>query len=126
GEEVHTARDYTNTSSIRDQEVPIMSIMSLALSPLLAATADGVSPLVVTLIYVAIVAVLIVVPYLVGDRVARAVRLKPMRWRVALIVFSLLAGSVIVALALVPQLRFLNGPQLKYGVDLNGGVILVY
>jgi SecD/SecF fusion protein len=51
-----------------------------------------------------------------GAMVARIARMPEMRWKVSVILFSLLAGILVVGFGWPP----------RYGVDLNGGVILVY
>lgn len=58
----------------------------------------------------------IVVSFFLGDYLGKKLRMPDHGWKISLILFSLLASGAIV----------LFGPELKYGIDLKGGVILVY
>ncbi len=64
----------------------------------------------------AITAGIIVVAYLAGRLISSAVRMPDYGWKISLITFTVLAGIAIVALGWPP----------KFGIDLYGGVNLVY
>ncbi|GIW93794.1 MAG: protein-export membrane protein SecD [Pirellulaceae bacterium] len=66
--------------------------------------------------YLAGVIALFLVPYLVSRPLARRLRVPEYRTRLGIVLFSLLAGVAVVAVARYP----------RFGVDLRGGVILVY
>ncbi len=70
------------------------------------------SPYVTLLIVVAI----LVVPIWLGNVLARQFRMPDHGWKIGLVLFALLAGSVV---------TFTGWPP-KLGIDLSGGVILVY
>lgn len=61
-------------------------------------------------------AALFVIPYLVSGWLARPLRIPDYRGRLGIVLFSILAGIAVVAVARYP----------RFGVDLRGGVILVY
>ncbi len=69
-----------------------------------------------TAAYVAGVVALFLVPYLTSYPLARRLRVPEYRTRLGIILFSFLAGIAVVAIARYP----------RFGVDLRGGVILVY
>jgi SecD/SecF fusion protein len=58
----------------------------------------------------------IVVSIVLGNYLGRKLRMKEHGWKISLIFFTLLASVAIL----------LMGPPLKYGIDLSGGVILIY
>ena len=59
---------------------------------------------------------IILVSFFLGDYLGKKLRMPDHGWKIGVILFSLLAGGAIV----------LFGPPLKLGIDLKGGVILVY
>jgi len=62
------------------------------------------------------VVALLVVPFMVGNFLARSVRMPDYGWKIGLVLFSLVCGVVIM----------ITGWPPKLGIDLSGGVILVY
>src|SRR5210317_1754973 len=64
---------------------------------------------------VMILAAVTVIPFVLGDRLAKAFRMKDYAWKFGLILTSLACGIAVVCLG-----------TLRYGIDLSGGVILVY
>lgn len=58
----------------------------------------------------------IVVPYVVGNLIARGIRLPEYGWRLGIVLATLVTGIVVVTMWWPP----------KFGIDLKGGVILVY
>lgn len=58
----------------------------------------------------------IILPFLVGSWLAKRLRMNDYAWRIGLLLFSLTAGIVICLVGWPPRL----------GIDLSGGVILVY
>jgi len=62
-----------------------------------------------------IVLALFVVPIPVGNYLARRVRMPDYGWRISLILWSLACATAVVSFG-----------EVKYGIDLSGGVILVY
>jgi SecD/SecF fusion protein len=60
--------------------------------------------------------IVIVVPFLLGQMLAKSLRMNEYSWRIGLVLFSVIAGSAICWLGWPPRL----------GIDLSGGVILVY
>src|SRR5262245_7596451 len=60
--------------------------------------------------------VVIILPFLVGSWLAKRMRMSEYAWRIGLLLFSLTAGIVICLVGWPPRL----------GIDLSGGVILVY
>ncbi|MEX1039447.1 MAG: protein translocase subunit SecD [Pirellulaceae bacterium] len=58
----------------------------------------------------------IVVPYVAGNMIARGIRLPEYGWRLGIVLSSVVTGIVVVSLWWPP----------KFGIDLKGGVILVY
>lgn len=58
----------------------------------------------------------VVVSVFLGNYLGKMLRMPDHGWKISLVLFSLLASGAIV----------LFGPPLKYGIDLKGGVILVY
>ncbi len=65
---------------------------------------------------VLIVAGVILVPIVLGHFISRAVRMPDQSWRIALVLFSVLASAVVTYSRWPPKL----------GIDLSGGSILVY
>lgn len=59
---------------------------------------------------------IVVLPFAIGHYFARAVRMPDYWWRIGVVLFALFAGIAITVLGWPP----------KFGVDLRGGVILVY
>jgi SecD/SecF fusion protein len=57
-----------------------------------------------------------ILPFLLGSFLGKKLRMPEHGWKIGICLFSLVASVVILWL----------GPQMKYGVDLRGGVILVY
>src|SRR5690606_13075813 len=68
------------------------------------------------LIVVAVIAT-IVICHMVGTSIARRARLPQRAWRVTTVLLSLVGGAAIL---------IFGWDNLNYGVDLKGGVILVY
>ena len=66
--------------------------------------------------YLLIAACVFIVPILLGNFLARRFRMPDYGWKIALILFSVLAGVAIVSFGGAPKL----------GIDLSGGVILIY
>jgi SecD/SecF fusion protein len=66
--------------------------------------------------YFLIIMAVFIVPFWVGGAFARKVKMPDYGWKVGLIIFSLVAGALIIATGWPPKL----------GIDLSGGVILVY
>src|SRR5262245_41283050 len=58
----------------------------------------------------------IVLPFWVGQRLAQRFRMADYGWRIGLVLFSLIGGIVVCIAGWPPRL----------GIDLSGGVILVY
>ena len=58
----------------------------------------------------------LVVPFFLGGYLGKKLRMPEHGWKIGLCLFTLLASIVVLLL----------GPPLKWGVDLRGGVILVY
>ena len=73
--------------------------------------AGGVSPWMMGVLIVA----LFVIPVLLGNYIARAVRMPDYGWKIGLVLFTVAAGAVIVALG-----------EFKFGPDLAGGITLIY
>jgi len=67
-----------------------------------------------------ITAIAIAVPIMLGIYLAKAVRMADYGWKLALIFGSISCASVVVVLGLA------SGNAPKLGIDLNGGVILIY
>ncbi len=57
----------------------------------------------------------LIVPMLIGNRLAKQLRMPAYGWKISLILFTLVASSV-----------FAWSGQLKLGIDLSGGVNLIY
>lgn len=75
------------------------------------------------LLIVTIVAAVMIVPFLIGNFVARMLRMPDHGWRIGLIVFSTAVAFAVIGTHIDFQKRTL---QLRLGVDLKGGVILIY
>lgn len=73
--------------------------------------AGGVSPWMMGVLIIA----LFVIPILLGNYIARSVRMPDYGWKIGLVLFTILAGAVIVALG-----------EFKFGPDLAGGITLIY
>jgi SecD/SecF fusion protein len=73
--------------------------------------AGGVSPWMMGVLIVA----LFVIPILLGNYIARSVRMPDYGWKIGLVLFTILAGAVIVAIG-----------EFKFGPDLAGGITLIY
>ncbi len=58
----------------------------------------------------------VILPFLVGSWLAKRLRMNDYAWRIGLLLFSLVAGIVVCVYGWPPRL----------GIDLSGGVILVY
>ncbi len=58
----------------------------------------------------------VILPFMVGSWLAKRLRMNEYAWRIGLLLFSLVAGIVVCVYGWPPRL----------GIDLSGGVILVY
>ena len=67
-----------------------------------------------------IVAAAIVLPIVLGSYLAKAIRMPDYGWKLALIFSSICCAAAVVVLGLA------SGTAPKLGIDLNGGVILIY
>ena len=63
-----------------------------------------------------VAAATLVVPFFLGGYFGKKLRMNEHGWKIGLCLFTFLASAVIL----------LMGPNLKLGVDLSGGVILIY
>ncbi len=63
-----------------------------------------------------ITAAVLIVPFLVGSYLARRFRMPDHGWKIGTVLFAIAAGTVVTVLGWPPKL----------GIDLSGGVILVY
>ncbi len=66
--------------------------------------------------YAVLAIAVIVLPFIVGGWLAKRLRMNDYAWRIGLVLFSLVAGIVVCVYGWPPRL----------GIDLSGGVILVY
>ena len=89
--------------------------MSWYLNPLFAAEA-GRLPLLPWYVNLLVAVGTLVVSFFLGGYLGKKLRMPDHGWKISLCLFTLLASVAIVIL----------GPPLKKGVDLSGGVILVY
>jgi SecD/SecF fusion protein len=69
-----------------------------------------------TWFYLLVALIVIAVPFIVGNWLAKRLRMNDYAWRLGLLLFSLTAGIVVCVYGWPPRL----------GIDLSGGVILVY
>jgi SecD/SecF fusion protein len=67
-------------------------------------------------IHLAVAAATLIVSFFLGGYLGKKLRMNDHGWKIGLCLFALLASVVII----------LMGPKFKLGVDLSGGVILVY
>ena len=93
---------------------------------LFAQTAPANTPpsaLSIFLMIVAMLAIAIALPMVLGHYIAKALRMNDYSWKIAVVLGSLTCSAVILA----PKPAYLGaGWPPKMGVDLNGGAILVY
>src|SRR5690348_3238054 len=80
-----------------------------------AATPADVGSKWVGLQKVGIVIAVLVVPIIVGNFLAKRLRMPDYGWKFSLAIFTLLAASVIIAMG-----------EIKLGPDLSGGITLIY
>jgi SecD/SecF fusion protein len=73
--------------------------------------ATGIPPWLMGILIVA----LFVIPVLIGNYLAKLVRMPDYGWKISLVLFMVAAGSIIVALG-----------EFKFGPDLAGGITLIY
>jgi len=78
-----------------------------------AATAQGSIPWFVNLL---VAVATLAISFFLGGYLGKKLRMRDHGWKIGLCLFSLLASVVVL----------LMGPPLKLGIDLSGGVILVY
>ena len=67
-------------------------------------------------VHILIALATLIVPFFLGGYLGKKLRMPEHGWKIGLSLFTLLASVVVLLL----------GPPLKWGVDLRGGVILVY
>ena len=96
-------------------------MMSLLNSSLLLAASDGDMLRVTT--NVAIILAVFIVPFVLGLFIAKAVRMPEYWTKIGFILFTLSVAGAIIGFNWD---RKENMPRLNWGVDLRGGVILVY
>ncbi|HBO42375.1 MAG TPA: protein translocase subunit SecD, partial [Planctomycetaceae bacterium] len=78
-------------------------------------TAAVPTPWYVTLAYFAVFMASLIVPFVVGDWLAKSWRMPDYGWKLGIILFSLVWG-----------VYFVSTKPLSLGIDLSGGVVLVY
>ncbi|MCC6125179.1 MAG: protein translocase subunit SecD [Pirellulales bacterium] len=69
-----------------------------------------------TLLWIALVLLMLIGPFMLGGYVARMLRMPDYGWKISLILFTLIVSVSMIALKWPP----------KFGIDLSGGVILIY
>lgn len=72
---------------------------------------------------VAIIAVVMIVPFVLGNVLARMLRMNDYAWRFGVVLFSLALAIAVILLNVDYEKKTL---RLRLGVDLKGGVILIY
>ena len=100
---------------IEDIEV----MVGLSPAGLWAAADDAVQPMSSVMVFLSVIAVMFgvfVLPFILGSRIAKTLRMKDIGGRIGVILSVLIATAGILAFGWPPKL----------GIDLKGGVILVY
>ncbi len=90
--------------------------MSWLVSPLFAQAAQAGQSSIPWYVHLLVALGTLVVSFFLGEYLAKKLRMPDHGWKIGVCLFSLLASTAIV----------LMGPPFKLGVDLSGGVILVY
>ena len=75
-----------------------------------------------SLIVLGVALAVTVLPFLIGNWFCRSIRMPDYGWKVGLILCALSIGALVSGLAV----RNMAGLEIKRGIDLSGGVILIY